>query len=314
MAEPLRVAVVGCGGIGKTHLDRWRKIETAQLVGVSDVDEERARATGLPAFTEHERLLDEVRPEAVDICTPPAFHAPVALAAIERGIPVISEKPLARNPDEARGMVEAARSRGVPLMTAFCHRFHEPNMLAAQLIREGRLGRIVQFRNRFGARLVRIADIWSSKAEIAGGGVLIDTSIHSVDLFRFFLGEVRQVLALCQTFNPNLKGVEDTAMMLLEAESGAQGVIESSWNTPWSRNTVELYGEGGAAIVDYDAGELRYRLEGDADWQRPELGKMDRFERELRHFVRAVRGEEPLQVTGEDGLRAVEIVYQAYGR
>src|SRR5205807_7388205 len=135
---------------------------------------------------------------AVDICTPPAFHAPVALAAIERGLPVISEKPLARNPIEARAVVEAARGHGVPLMTAFCHRFHEPIVRVRRLIDEGSLGRVVMFRNRFGAKFPNIAERWFSKAEVAGGGVLMDTSIHSVDLFRPLVGEVRNVTSLCK--------------------------------------------------------------------------------------------------------------------
>lgn len=313
MAEAkLRVALIGCGGIGSVHLDRWRKIDDAEVVGVCDVDADRGRATGLPFFREHTALLEEVRPDAVDICTPPGLHAPVALAAIERRIPVLSETPLARNPIEARALVDAARSADTRLMTAFCHRFHEPVMIARSLIDEGKLGRVVQFRNRFGALFAGIAERWFSKAEVSGGGVLMDTSIHSVDLFRHLVGEVRQVRSLRKTFIAGVEGVEDTGALLLEAESGALGVIEASWDTPFSANVVEIYGERGAVFIDYDAGGIRYRLTGDSDWQRPELSAMDRFERELRHFVAVVRGREAPRVTGEDGLRAIEIIYQTY--
>src|SRR5439155_11177889 len=142
----------------------------------------------------------------------------------------------------------------------------------------------------------------------SGGGVLMDTSIHSIDLFRFLAGEIVRVRSLRKTFIPSVEGVEDTAALLLESESGAIGVIEASWDTPYSANIVEIYGERGAAVVDYDAAPIRYRLEGESDWQRPELDRMDRFERELRHFVAAVRGLEALSVTGEDGLRAIEVV------
>jgi predicted dehydrogenase len=310
--DRLRVAVVGCGGIGSVHLERWRKIETAELVAACDAEAERAQATGLPAFIDHERMLEEARPEVVDICTPPAFHAPVALAAIERGLPVLCEKPLARNPAEAHAIVEAARARGVPLMTAFCHRFHEPIMRVRSLIDEGSLGRVVMFRNRFGAKFPNIAERWFSNAEVAGGGVLMDTAIHSIDLFRHLIGEVRNSSGCTTNYIRGLESVEDSAVLLMESASGALGVIEASWDTPWSANVVEVYGERGAAFVDYDTGVLRYRTESDTDWQRPELGAMDRFERELRHFVEAVRGRETLRVTGEDGLRAIEIVYQAY--
>jgi predicted dehydrogenase len=205
--------------------------------------------------------------------------------------------------------VEAAEGSGTLLMTAFCHRFHPPVVAVRALIDNGTLGRILMFRNRFGTRFAGVEDRWFSDRETAGGGTLMDTAIHSVDLFRHLVGEVKSATGAVHSFNPAIRQVEDSGAMLLTAEDGAIGVIEASWMTPWSANVVELYGERGAAVIDYNTGETRFSGPAEIDFTDIDG---DRFVEELRHFAAAVRGETPLRVTGHDGLRAVEIIHEAY--
>jgi predicted dehydrogenase len=309
----LKVGIVGCGGIGAVHVKSWAKVEGARFVAACDADGARAEATGANAYTDWATMLENEQLDALDICTPPNLHPAIALESLRRGIPTICEKPLARTPDEAREITEAATASGTLLMTAFCHRFHPPVELVRGLIQDGTLGPVVMFRNRFGTRFKGVEDRWFSNPEVAGGGTLMDTSIHSVDLFRYLVGEVSAASAAVGTFNPAIQGLEDSGAMILKAESGAIGVIEASWMTPWSANVVEIYGENGAAVIDYDNGVTRYRLQGDADWTTPDTGDGDRFVKELQHFAAVLRGEGELRVTGQDGLRAVEIIHQAYG-
>lgn len=308
----LKVGIVGCGGIGAVHIKSWGQVEGARIVAACDADLPRAEAAGGTAYTEFDAMLAGAELDVVDICTPPHLHAPVALAALRRGLPVISEKPLARNPSEAREIVQAAAESGAPLFTAFCHRFHPPVELVKDLLDRGVLGQPLMFRNRFGTRFTGVEKRWFSNLEVAGGGALMDTSVHSVDLFRYLVGEVKTASAALHTFHPEIQNLEDSAAMVLKAENGAIGVIEASWMTPWSANVVELYCERGAAVIDYDTGATRYRLQGDADWTTaaPEPG--DRFVKELQHFAAVLRGEQSPRVTGQDGLRAVEVIYEAY--
>lgn len=310
----LKIGLIGCGGIGGVHARSWAKVDGASVVAACDADEERAKAAGGTPYTDFEALLAGEQLDAVDICTPPHLHAAVAKAALQRGIPTLSEKPLARTPEEAREIVAAAEASGTLLMTAFCHRYHPPVEFVRGLIDDGKLGAVLMFRNRFGTRFKGVEDRWFSNPEIAGGGTLMDTSIHSVDLFRHLVGEVQSAVAAVNTFNPAVKGLEDSAAMVLKAESGAIGVIEASWMTPWSANIVEIYGEKGAAVIDYDTGDTRYRLEGDTEWSHMEKSSNDRFVEELRHFAAVLRGEAAPRVTGHDGLRAVEVIYEAYGK
>lgn len=321
MSNPLRIGVIGCGGIGAVHLRSWAQVADAQVVAVCDADPTRASEAaahieGSRAHTVFREMLENEALDAIDICTPPNLHAPAALAAIEHGLPVLSEKPLARNPEEARLLVEAAEARGTLLMTAFCHRFHPPVEAVKALLDEGRLGRVVMFRNRFGAHFKGVETRWFSDRELAGGGCLMDTSVHSIDLFRYLVGEVTGVSGAFATFNSTLQitpgAVEDTAAILLRAEGGTVGVIESSWQTPFSANVVEVYGETGAAVIDYDRDEARYQLEGDKGWNTIPPDKRDRFVEEVRHFAAVIRGEAIPRMTGRDGLRAVEVIHAAY--
>jgi len=308
----LKIGVIGCGGIGAVHLKSWEQVEGARVVAVCDADAERAGATDAAAYVDFAAMLDGESLDAVDICTPPHLHAPIALAALERRIPVLCEKPLARRPAEATQIVRSAEAVGVLLMTAFCHRFHPPVEFVRSLIADGKLGRVLMFRNRFGTRFAGVEGRWFSNPEIAGGGALMDTSVHSVDLFRHLVGEVTAVSGATTTFHPEIRGVEDSAAMLLTTADGAIGVIEASWMTPWSANIVEIYGETGAAVIDYDTGVTRYRLQGDPAWTTADTGSGDRFVEELRHFAAVLRGESSPRVNGRDGLRAVEIIHQAY--
>jgi len=307
----LRVAVVGCGGMGSIHLDRWAKVSGAVIAAVCDADAGVVTATqrvyGGEAHTRWDELIGATPLDVVDICTPPVQHEPVAVRALETGHHVLCEKPLARTPAEARRMVEAADRAGKLLMTAFCHRFHPPILFARELIENDDIGRVRMVRNRFSGVFEGVENRWFSDPEVAGGGALLDTAIHSVDLFRCLAGEVRSAAGRVATFNPALT-VEDSAAIVLEAESGALGVIEASWSTPHGRNVVEIYGSAGACLVDYDSNQVQYRSADMSVWETRVIEGPDRFQREIDSFADAVRGLQPLRVSGRDGLRANEVV------
>lgn len=313
----LRVGLVGAGGIGRTHLASYERVREARIVAVTDINEEIARSAaqqvGADAFRSVEEMLEQCELDVVDICTPPVSHLEAALPAIERGLHVLCEKPLAHHPDAARKMVHAAASKGVKLMTAFCHRFHPPVVALKRLIDAGELGEVVMFRNRFAGPFKGVEERWFSDKEVAGGGVLMDTSVHSIDLFRFLVGEVARVAAVTRQTNPAIGEVEDTAIALLSTSDQRMGVVEASWVLAAGFNVVEVYGTEGAAMVHYwDGFKSRYKTNKMDDWQPLEEVGPDRFVGEIQHFVDACLGRTEPQVTGYDGLRAVEVVYEAY--
>ena len=311
----IRIAVIGAGGIGGVHLRAYTShADRCEIVGIADVVEEaagaRAAEFGGRAFTDSENMLDAVKPDAVSICSPPKYHLEAVEAAAARGIAVLCEKPPARNLAETEAIVAAMR--GKLLQFAFCHRFHAPLQAAQSLIRGGHLGDLVQIENRFAFRFARAGVSWFTEADIAGGGVLIDTLVHSIDIFRALTGEeIENARAELSSALPI--DVEDSASLLVRSRSGVIGTLNCSWVTPVSEATVRVYGTEGQAIIDYDAAEgLRYKLADDADWTAEKIDEPDRFLAQAGAFLRCIETGEPPLVNGEDGLAVMRVIEAAY--
>ena len=127
---------------------------------------------------------------------------------------------------------------------------------------------------------------------MAGGGVLIDTLVHSIDIFRALAGEIVHVDAAVSTTLP--VQVEDSASIQVVGANGAIGSLNCSWVTPVSEAEVRIYGTEGEAVVDYGrAGGLRYRLAGDQEWTELPFDTPDRFVRQAGHFLACVQSKQP---------------------
>lgn len=264
----IRVAVVGVGGIGGVHLRAYAEADDAcEIVSVADVHlastEEKAKAYDCKAYTDYLHMLDEAKPDAISVCTPPNLHLPIVQAAAARRIAVLCEKPPARTVAETEALIAAVSQSKSLLQFAFCHRFHIPVRQVQDLIVGGQLGRLVQIYNRFGFRFERAGKSWFTDKEVAGGGVLIDTLVHSIDIFRALTGtEVVNVSASTSTTLTNIE-VEDSASMLVTSANGVAGSLNCSWVTPVSEAEIRIYGTQGQAVIDYEqAGGLRYKLAG----------------------------------------------------
>ncbi len=225
----LRVGVVGLGTAGRLHLEGYRADPRAEVVGVADVNPHALRAAaaaGLPTFATAHELLTRVSVDALSICTLPDTHVAMGLEAFERGAAVLCEKPLARSAAEARALVEAAESHGLPLACAFAHRFFPPTAQLAAAVASGRLGRVTGVINRFAVDYTDLRGPWKWDPGIAGGGALLDAATHAVDLVRFLAGEVAAVCgAVVQHVDSRFAPVEDGATLLLSTAAGAFGVV-----------------------------------------------------------------------------------------
>jgi predicted dehydrogenase len=207
-------------------------------------------------------------------------------------------------------MVAVVERAGIVFMNALCHRFHGPVNQARQLVGRGTLGRLVHFHNRFAFRFAGVEKRWFTDPEIAGGGILLDTAVHSLDLFRHIVGEVASVSAQVSTVLP--VAVEDSAALLVRSVSGVTGEISCSWVTPPGEAIVRLYGTEGMAELDYSAEpNLRYRL-AEGGWVSVPYSGPDRFEGETRHFLECVRDGTTPAITVRDGARVIELLARAY--
>lgn len=313
----IRVAVVGAGSIGGTHLQAYAALaDRCELVGIADAHlpaaEERVAKFGGQAFQDFSEMLATVQPDAISICTPPNLHLAVAQAAAQRNIHVLCEKPPARTLAETQTLVDVmATSRGL-LQFAFCHCFHQPVKQAQALIASGKLGKVVQIYNRFGFRFGRIGSSWHTDPEVAGGGVLIDTLVHSVYIFRALAGEIVAVDASISTTLPGLQA-EDSASVLVTSASGAIGALTASWVTPIPAWEIRIDGSEGQALIDYgQPGGLRYCLADDKEWTELPFDEPDRFQQQAAHFLNCIAtGQQPL-IGAQDGLAVMQVIDQAY--
>ena len=310
-----RVAVIGAGGIAGAHLRAYAAhAERCEIVGIADVDEGAAKARadefGGRAFIDGADMLEQLQPDALSLCTPPKFRLPYIEAAAALGIAVLCEKPPARTLAETQAIVDAMR--GGLLQFAFCHRFHPPLNAAQALIRSGALGKLVQIENRFAFRFARAGKSWFTDADIAGGGILIDTLVHSIDIFRALTGEeIETAQAFLSSALPI--EVEDSASLLLRSSGGILGALTCSWVTPVSDAFVRIHGTEGQAIIDYNAANgLRYKLAEDADWSEPPIDAPDRFARQAARFLDCVEGKRSPLAGGDDGLAVMRVIESAY--
>lgn len=312
-----KVAIIGAGWVGLAHASGYQSITDCTIVGCADpvrsLGEHLAEKYGGNVYESINQLLDKEKPDIISVCTPPSAHLPVIKTALSRGVKYfVCEKPLSHNVQDAKKIVEEIKKQDAILMTAFCHRFVEPILKMKEMIEEGLLGDPVFFRNEFSSRFKGVEDRWFSQKEVAGGGTIMDTSVHSIDLFRFLCGEVINVNARMMIKIPGLK-VEDSSCLLLQSIKGCIGIISASWNLSVGKAEIEICGTKGRAYYEY-WGVFRVRLEKDIDWKIIPIERdiNRRFEDELRHFVRVIKKEELLGPSGEEGLRANEVIEAAY--
>lgn len=196
-------------------------------------------------------------------------------------------------------------SKGLILMTAYCWRFHDTIARTKEWLDSGAAGRVLMFRLRFGG-YVDMAGRWFGEHD-KGGGVVKESSIHSIDLFRWLVGEVANVSGRAATLNTGISA-EESAIYLLESADGALGVIEGSWATPRSENRLEVYCADGAAVVNVNEGKATLRpRSGEMIYLENQGPDGHRFDREAAHFVDCLCGVAEPIISGYDGLRAVEV-------
>ena len=314
MAGILRFGLVGAGVIAQSHVAALRSLPDVELVGVADVREAAARALaeecGCPAHPDPTSLAQATRLDAVLVCTPPASHPDVTIGLLDREIAVLCEKPLAIDSASAEAMCEAAARSGALFAMASKFRYVDDVVRAKSLIASGVVGDVALFENAFTGR-VDMSQRWNADARVAGGGVLIDNGTHAVDLLRYFLGPIDAVQAV-EGKRLQALPVEDTAQLFVRSRDGVMGTIDLSWSVDKRLDDfLRIHGSEGTLRVGWQGS---YYARHGAPWVRFGDGydKLRAFAGQLRNFAAALRGEEALRVTPEDGLASVRVIEAAY--
>ncbi|OUM95703.1 MAG: oxidoreductase [Thermobacillus sp. ZCTH02-B1] len=341
MTGTVRVGVIGAGMIGNEHLRVFGQLEEAEVAGVADASpsaaESRAREHGVKAYASPEALLDDRSIDAVVIGVPNRYHAPLAIAAMERGKHVLLEKPMAINEEAARQILDTQKRTGRVLMMAHQMRWTGLARAAKAKIDAGELGRIYNAKTGW----IRRKGIpgwgsWFTRMDEAGGGPLIDIGVHMLDLTLYLMGNPKPVSVYGATyaeFGPHRRGigdwgtpdwngyydVEDLATALIKLDNGATLSLEVSWAANAAGLTdkpfvhlmgteagIGIIGDRGVIVRQSEAGVVEEALE-------PLDGEEDRVLLS-RHFIECVReGKEPIApaLSGYVNNRILSAIYES---
>ncbi len=327
MAQPVRIAVVGAGLIGRAHARRILDEPQAVLAGIVDPTPQArgfAASVGAAWFADLDALLRGTRPDGVVIATPNQLHVAGGLAAVAAGIPTLLEKPVADDVDSALRLVAAAEAAGVPILVGH-HRRHSPLIQRAKaIVASGRLGRIVAVNGL--CWFLKPADYFDvAWRREPGGGVVLINLIHVIDDLRNICGDIVRVQA-AQSSAARGFPVEDTAAILLQFSNGALGTLTLSDTVaaPWSwemtsgENKAYPFTDQSCYMIGGTAGSLTVpRLElwhhGEAPgWWAPIHGErmvvpeQDPLVLQMRHFCDVVRGTAKPLVDAREGTRTLE--------
>ena len=314
----LKAAVIGLGNISGAHISQWQKQEGVDLVAGADVNEEAVaqavQAHGLRGYTDWKKMLDEEQPDLLSICTPPFLHRTMTVEALERGIHVICEKPMATHLAEAEIMAAVAETEKLKakLMIAYCHRFHGPVMKTKELLDSGILGKPVFFRGCF-AGMVDFSKDHRGNLHQSGGGCLMDNGSHAADIYQYLFGKIANVCCRVGTFLQNME-TEDVGAMLFEGENGCLGEIVTGYSLPAEFDQWQIAGEKGILeLPEYWSGPVRFRAHDSKEWQTFEADNSEtRFDRQFRHFLECVREDKQPLASAESALHITRVLTAAY--
>ena len=328
-SAPLNVAIIGAGAISQRHFEGY-EMAGAKVVAFADPSESirtsresEWRARGYLDFAE---LLEREEVQAVSVCTPNAYHAPAALAALTRGIHVLCEKPLSLDLAACDELIAAGHASGAILQVNHHLRSSPTAQTARRLIEEGRIGRVTFMR-------LRQAHDWGGAAQVrgafaslsaSGGGTLLDNGCHMMDSARYFGGDVANIFARTATLKFDIE-VEDTSVASLSFVSGALGSVENAWTATGWEESFAVYGTEGALECSNRLGRPRLRFvtrsPGSGNWGQTDETWYDfagldegahAHHRSVTAFVSSITQGTPVVCTGEDGRESVRLVLGGY--
>lgn len=323
----LRFGICGAGYIAKIHADAIKKIPNAELVAVVELFPEIASAFALKhsiknTYSHIEDLLKRAEVDAVVIGTPNALHAPQALAVINSGLPVLIEKPLAMDSQEASQILEASKKNNVPLMVGHCWRFDVDVNWLKDKVTAGLLGDIYRTKG-YGVHVNWGPSGWFTQKVLAGGGALADMGIHAIDTVRYLMGDPQpsSVYARIGTYYID-SDVDDTGVILVNWENGVTSYIESGWWQPHMDGpeaATQLYGHKGFGSLFPTKLEIPNLEEQRVDeinpgfiFPREEHCPQEMYDRQMAYFVECIcDGITPVP-GGKEGLVNMQIVDAAY--
>jgi predicted dehydrogenase len=333
--QKLRMGIIGVGGIAQArHIPAFLKFsDQVTIEAISDVNEATAKAVAdkfniTKVYSNYRDIFQDV--DAVTICTPNKFHAEITIAALEAGLHVLCEKPMAMTPEECQAMMDAAESSGKVLAIAYHYRFMKDSQAAKRIILENEIGQPMVARAKaLRRRKVPGWGVFTNK-ELQGGGSLIDYGCHFLDLSLWLLGNPEVVEVIGTTYNQlskmpeqvNLWGdfnhetfeVDDHVTAYIKFSNGASMLFETSWmaNIKDDEESLSISGQtGGIDLFPFQLNQMKHGmlLNSEANWV---PGEDDPGIPQAQNFINSCLGLDELIVKPQEALQVSQVIDAIY--
>jgi predicted dehydrogenase len=321
--EKTRVAVIGLGSVAQmVHLPNLMKINNAEISAVAEINKNRLNLVAdkfniKKRFNNYSDLLNEDQTDAVIISTPTNLHKQIAIDCLNSGKDVLVEKPLARNSREGEEIIECAKKNNKKLMVGMNLRYRPDSMLIRSLIDAGEIGDPYYIKCGW-IRKQSSSEKWFNKREEAGGGVILDLGINLIDL-ALWLADYPQAISIStKNYHHNSRNLEDTSISFIRCEKSITISIEASWKMVEGKDTffANVYGTKGSIginpfklikVIDVEQIDL-----GSTINESPAEAFKKSYLNELKSFIGAVKGLNPVFSSGEEALQLLKIAETMY--
>jgi len=328
---PLKAAVVGCGNVFPMHAYPVANMEGVELVAICDnkldVVNWRNKEFNVKAYTDFDEMLATEQLDILHICTPHYLHAPMAIKAFEKGLHVLTEKPMSITLDDAKAMIGAADKAGKTLGVIFQNHYNPASQLVKRALDSGRLG---------GIKGVKCSVTWDRSDEYysrsdwkgtwdkEGGGVVIDQAIHTLDLCRWLIDSpVVSVSAHTSNRNHHFIEVEDSAEGVINFQNGvALAFFTINYHSYDAPIRIELHCENGIATILGDQAKIEY-IDGSEESAGPDPRKSFDYGNvksywgvshvtQIDNFYDCIRTGKTPDICGREALKTQEMVCAIY--
>jgi len=320
--EKTRVAVIGLGSVAQlVHLPNLLKIKNAVVTAVAEINKNRLHSVAdkydiKRRYTDYTQLLSNDDTDAVIISTPTHLHKQMAIDSLNAGKDVLVEKPLARNSNEGIEILECAKKNNKKLMVGMNLRYRPDSMLIRSLIDAGEIGDPFYIKCGW-IRKQSSSEKWFSKREEAGGGVILDLAINLVDLALWLADYPKAVSISTKNYHHHSRNLEDTSVSFIRCENLTIS-LEASWSMAEEKDTfyTNVYGTKGSIganpfkLIKVMADE--HIDLGSTFVDSPTEAFKKSYLNELKSFIGAIKGLNPVFSSGEEALQLLKIAEAMY--
>jgi len=300
-----------------SYIECLKKISDVEISAIADEDTDRGKSLadryGTRFYKDYQDLLKEEDVDFVVVCSENVKHRDMVIASAQAGKHILCEKPISVDIPSAKEMIDAVNRYGVQLQIAFPVRFSPSVRRVKDMIDRKELGNILAFNCTNHGKM---PGGWFVEKSLAGGGAIMDHTVHVMDILRWYLGsEAEYVYAEGDTLLHNIPA-EDTGLLSIIFENGIFATIDASWSRPksfpiWGDVNIEMVTEKG--VVEMEVFSQTMELYNDKsmsaswiDWG----ANMDLLM--IQNFISSIKNGKPVEVTGYDGLKAMEVALAAY--